>query len=96
MNNNPRYVIHTAQFRKGLRKSAKQGKNLKLLEWVVTNLANDEPLPAKCRDHALKGEWKGYRECHVTPDWLLVYKKEDDGELVLVLVRLASHSDLDF
>ena len=59
-------------------------------------LADDIPLHEKHRDHALKGIWKGYRECHITPDWLLVYKKTNKNELQLILARLASHSELDF
>jgi len=63
---------------------------------IINMLANDEPLPAKHRDHALTGNWDGFRECHITPDWLLVYRKLDNGELLLVLTRLTSHSKLDF
>jgi len=67
-----------------------------LADEVIKMLANDIPLPEKFRDHALVGDWRGFRECHVTPDWLLVYKKTDNGELLLVLTRLASHSELGF
>ena len=62
---------------------------------IIYMLANDIPLEAKYRDHALVGNWSGYRECHIAPDWLLVYKKID-SELILILSRLASHSELDF
>ena len=54
---------------------------------------NDKELPAKNKDHALKGNYKGCRECHITPDWLLIYKR-DEGRLILALVRNGSHSDL--
>jgi len=91
-----REVRRSAQFRKDLRLAHKQGKDINLLDRIVVMLANDEPLPAKYRDHALSGNWKGHRECHVTPYWLLVYRKSDKGELLLVLARVASHSDLDF
>ena len=91
-----RYVRRTAQFKKEYRKSKKQGKNMDLLLRIINMLANDELLPAKHRDHALSGNWAGFRECHITPDWLLVYRKSDNGELLLVLSRLASHSNLDF
>jgi len=63
-----------------------------LLEDVLELLAQDMPLPEKCRDHALIGTWKGYRECHIKPDLLLVYKTEEPG--VLRLARLGSHSEL--
>jgi len=66
------------------------------VDWVITELANDRPLPESYRDHALTGNWQGFRECHVTPDWLLVYSKENDGELILALTHLASHSQLKF
>ena len=91
-----REVHRSAKFRKDLRSAHKQGKDIALLEDIVVKLANDEPLPEKHRDHALSGNWKGHRECHVTPDWLLLYRKIDEGKLLLVLVRAASHSDLDF
>ena len=91
-----RIVRHTSKLRKDLRRSAKQGKDIDLFDWVVTKLANDEPLPVKHQDHALKGNWVGYRECHITPDWLLIYQKTDNGELLLILTRLGSHSELEF
>ena len=96
MTETKRYVRRTAQFKKEYRKSAKQGKDMALLLSIINMLANDEPLPAKHRDHALTGNWAGFRECHITPDWLLVYLKSDDGKLLLVLSRLASHSNLGF
>ena len=62
---------------------------------VVTDLANDIPLPAKNKDHALQGEFAGCRECYIQPDWLLIYNKESDGELhILNLLRTGTHSDL--
>jgi mRNA interferase YafQ len=59
---------------------------------VVAALAEDEPLAARQRDHALTGDWKDFRDCHVKPDLVLIYSKSDD--LTLVLVRLGSHSEL--
>ena len=59
---------------------------------IVAALAEDRPLPERCRDHALSGRWAGYRECHVYPDVLLIYSKPDSANLRLV--RLGSHSDL--
>ena len=67
-----------------------------LLDWVIGQLADDIPLPAKFSDHPLKGKLRGFRDCHVSPDWVLVYRKQDDGELLLVLNRITSHSNLDF
>lgn len=91
-----RRVRSTSKFKKELRQSKKQGKDIALAEKIITMLANDKPLPQKHRDHALSGDWVGFRECHITPDWLLVYYKSDNGELLLVLARLASHSQLNF
>jgi mRNA interferase YafQ len=59
---------------------------------IITALANDQPLAEKHRDHALAGDWKDHRDCHVKPDLVLIYRKPDDG--VLQLVRLGSHSEL--
>ena len=89
-----KYAISTtSQFEKDLKLARKQGKNEERLWEVVELLANGESLPPKYRDHNLSGNYSGYRECHVYPDWLLVYKKQDDI-LLLVLYRLGSHSDL--
>ena len=95
-NNRKRTIQRSSQFRKDIRLASKQGKNLVLLEEIIDMLADDMPLPEKHRDHALTGNWHGYRECHITPDWLLVYQKKDDNELILSLARIASHSELDF
>ena len=71
----------------------KRGLKIELLEQVVALLAMGEPLPDKNRDHDLSGDWAGHRECHILPDWLLVYRIEDDV-LVLTLARTGTHSDL--
>ena len=71
----------------------KRGLKIKLLEDVIAALAMGEALPEKNKDHALTGDWVGHRECHIQPDWLLVYRIEDDV-LVLTLSRTGSHSDL--
>lgn len=83
----------TNQFKKDLKLARKQGKNEDRLWEVVEMLANDEELDPKYKDHNLTGNYAGYRECHVLPDWLLVYKKEANV-LVLLLYRLGSHSEL--
>ena len=71
----------------------KQGKNLDKLFDVVERLANGKTLEAKYRDHDLSGDYKGCRECHIDPDWLLIYEIFDDV-LVLLLNRVGSHSEL--
>ena len=83
----------TTQFKKDLKNASKSNRDINLLKKIVNKLANDEPLPPKCHDHALSGNWKAFRECHIQPDWLLIYKLEDDI-LVLTLARTGSHSVL--
>lgn len=88
-------VKQTVQFKRDYRLAKKRGQNLGLLQDIILMLADGKPLSEKNRDHPLTGDWKGFRECHITPDWLLVYKLEDDI-LVLTLTRIGTHSDLDF
>lgn len=83
----------TTQFKKDIKLAKKQGKDIDKLFEVIDMLANDVELEPKYRDHSLVGNYSGYRECHVNPDWLLVYKK-DAGVLVLLLYRVGSHSEL--
>lgn len=74
-----KYEIHrTALFKRDFKRIQKRGLNTDLLKKVIQILANGEQLPEKYRDHALTGNWVGYRECHILPDWLLVYKIFDD------------------
>lgn len=94
--NRPKYQIEqTSIFRKDLKKAKKRGLDLSLLDEVVTAIQNGETLPEKNKDHALTGNWIGHRECHIQPDWLLVYRILDDT-LILSLVRTGTHSDLKF
>ena len=86
-------VKPTTQFKKDYKRAMKRGLKVDLLEKVVELLAMGEPLPEKNRDHELSGDWVGHRECHIQPDWLLVYRIEDDV-LVLTLTRTGTHSDL--
>lgn len=86
-------VKFTTQFRKDYKLAMKRGLRIALLEEVVERLAMGEPLPEKNRDHALTGDWVGHRECHIQPDWLLIYRMEGDV-LVLTLARTGRHSDL--
>lgn len=89
-----KYVIKpTTKFQKDLKRIQKRGYNISLLTDIIKKLANGEPLPDKNRDHSLSGDYSGCRECHITPDWLLVYEI-DNGELILYLTRTGSHSDL--
>lgn len=83
------------QFKKDYKLAIKRGCNLKQLEVVITLLANEQPLPAKYRDHALvtSRNYKNVRECHIEPDWLLIYKVEKET-LILQLIRTGTHSDL--
>lgn len=86
-------IVLSNRFRKDLKHAKKRGLDLDLLEEVVDQLAKCVPLPEKNRDHALTGDYIGFRECHVAPDWLLVYRVEDE-ELELFLFRTGTHSDL--
>lgn len=89
-----KYIVKlTTQFRKDYKLAMKRGLDISLLEHVIADLARGIPLPEKNRDHALSGNWVGHRECHVLPDWLLIYRIEEDV-LVLTLSRTGSHSDL--
>ncbi len=86
-------VKYTAQFKKGYKAAVKRNLPIGLLKDVIKTLANGKKLPEKNRDHPLNGNWKGHRECHILPDWLLIYYIEDDV-LVLTLTATGTHSDL--
>ena len=87
-------ILMTSRFRKDLKRIAKQpDRDLRLLEDVVQMLADDILLPERYYDHPLHGNKKGFRECHIQPDWLLIYAK-DEKHLYLYLSRTGSHSDL--
>ena len=83
----------TTKFQKDLKRIEKRGYNIALLTDVIKILANGEELPEKYKDHLLIGNYAGCRECHITPDRLLIYEIEND-ELILYLTRTGSHSDL--
>lgn len=83
----------TTQFKRDLKRAQKQNKNLDLLNKVLQQLADGIPLPEKNRDHALTGNYAGCRECHIQPDWLLIYEIAEDT-LFLYLTRTGSHSEL--
>lgn len=86
-------IVSSNRFKRDLKLAIKRGYNIDLLEDVVNKLASGETLEQKYRDHELSGDFKGLRECHITPDWLLVYQIID-SELVLYLSRTGTHSDL--
>lgn len=83
----------TGQFKRDLKLIDKRGYDISLLTEVIKILAEGDQLPQKCKDHSLSGNWVNHRECHITPDWLLIYKIEADI-LVLTLTRTGTHSDL--
>ena len=86
-------IKYQAAFKKDCKRIVKRGYDMRLLEKVIELLANQKPLPEKNRDHQLSGDYAGCRECHITPDWLLIYEVADE-ELILYLTRTGSHSDL--
>ena len=89
-----KYIVKpTTQFKKGFKLAMKRSMKIELLEEVIAMLAMGETLPDKHKDHALTGNWVGHRECHILPDWLLIYRIEDEV-LVLTLARTGTHSDL--
>lgn len=88
-----RDIIWTSKFKKDYKNAIKRNLNINLLDDVIRILASGQELPNKYNDHALRGNWNGFRECHILPDWLLIYAIEDNN-LVLVLARTGSHSDL--
>ncbi len=86
-------IRYSSRFKKDFKIITKRGYDVKLFEEVLRLLVEEKPLPAKYLDHPLIGSYGGHRECHITPDWLLIYKIEKDI-LTLSLTRTGSHSDL--
>ncbi len=91
-----RQIERTGTFKRQYKLMLKRGKDEAKIRAVVTLLAGDQPLPAACRDHALTGNLSGFRDCHIEPDWLLLYakKKDDAGQDILSLEATGTHSDL--
>ncbi len=87
----PLILVTTTQFERDVKCQEKRSKSLDKLHTVIETLRNRRPLDPKHRDHPLGGEWKGWRDCHIEPDWLLIYRKDD---ATLDLGRTGSHSDL--
>lgn len=86
-------IRYSTKFKKDYKTIMKRGYNPKLLETVLNLLCAKQALPPKYRDHPLSGNYEGHRECHITPDWLLIYKIEQNI-LTLTLTRTGTHSDL--
>jgi len=86
-------IKRTSQFKKDFKRIIKQGIDIQPLIEVIDKISKEETLDEKFCDHALKGKWLGFRECHIKPDWLLIYLV-DKGELILTFSRTGSHSDL--
>ena len=85
-------IRHSSQFKKDYKRIKSQGKDLALLHGILELIAHHKPLPESFRDHALKGNYTGCRECHLTPDWLLIYQYLDES--TLYVRRTGSHSEL--
>ena len=84
-------LIYTSQFKKDFKRVSSQGKDLSKLEIVIETLLNTENLDPKYKDHSLVGKWKNHRDCHLEPDWILIYRLTNDS---LILERTGSHSEL--
>ena len=84
-------LVGRSAFRRDLKRLAKRGINRAPLDAVIEALRTDEPLPAARRDHPLKGDWVGWRDCHIAPDWLLIYKVTATEVL---LARTGTHADI--
>ena len=83
----------TSQFKKDLKRVLKRNLPVHILDDIILKLREQKPLDPKHRDHALIGNFAGFRECHILPDWLLIYKI-DKGNLILTASRTGTHSDL--
>ena len=86
-----RTIQRTSQFKKDVKRLKKRGKVFEDFKDVISKLSKSEKLEAKFRDHILSGQYKGTRECHIEPDWLLIYELTDSK---IILVRTGTHSDL--
>lgn len=86
-------IRYETSFRRDYKRIIKRGYDVRLLEAVIAMLVEGETLPERYRDHTLGGDYANCRECHITPDWLLIYKVSE-RELILFLTRTGTHSDL--
>jgi mRNA interferase YafQ len=83
--------VRSGRFKRDVKRAEKRGKDMDKLKAVLSLLIEEKPLPDRYRDHPLKGEWKGFRDLHIEPDWLLLYAVEGNE---LQLARTGTHSDL--
>ena len=88
-----REIVWTKKYKKDYKLAIKRHLDIDLLDDIIRALSRGETLPEKNKDHELSGNWVGHRECHVQPDWLLVYRIDNDI-LVLTLARTGMHSDI--
>lgn len=86
-----REIVRSTAFRKDIKRAEKRGKDMAKLKAVIVRLVEDTPLDPRHRDHPLKGEWLGYRDLHIQPDWLLLYRVTEEHVL---LARTGTHADL--
>ena len=86
-------IVWTTRFKRDYKRAMKRHRNINLLDNIIRTLSRGETLPERHRDHELTGDWVGHRECHIEPDWLLVYRI-DGNVLVLTLARTGTHSDI--
>ena len=86
-----REVIRSTQFKRDVKLAGKRGKDMAKLRELILLLVEENPLPARYKDHALGGRWTHHRDCHIEPDWLLLYKVDGND---LYLIRTGTHADL--
>jgi mRNA interferase YafQ len=86
-----RTPVHTGHFRRDIRRAQRRSKDMSKLREVLSLLIAAEPLPPRLKDHPLTGDWSSYRDCHIEPDWLLLYKIDGND---LILARTGTHADL--
>ena len=84
-------IQRTTQFKRDVKRQQKRGKDISLLKEIILLLANNQSLEFKYRDHPLVGNYYGARECHISPDWVLIYQASEEK---LVLIRTGTHADL--
>lgn len=91
-----RHIDRSNEFKRQYKLMVKRGNKLNEINGIIALLANDMPLPPKNKDHSLTGNWRFFRECHIQPDWLLIYQKQDsnDGCGILRLEATGTHADL--
>jgi mRNA interferase YafQ len=83
--------VRSSRFKRDVRLAERRGKHMEKLRTILLLLIEGKPLPARCNDHPLSGNWKGFRDLHIEPDWLLLYRVEGDE---LQLARTGTHADL--